>query len=87
MAHVPKIKLSKRIKRELMSRRMERAHEQREQFDSVFWVCLSCYSRMKRGFCSPDWTMGDTAKVRCPLCLSPNMREDGREPPPGVGNG
>jgi hypothetical protein len=57
MAHVPKIK--------------SRERQQIERLDKVFWVCLSCQSRMKRGFMIPEWHMGDTAEVRCPLFLSP----------------
>jgi rubrerythrin len=64
--HVPKIK--------------SRERQLIERYDKVFWVCMSCQSRMKRGFMIPEWEMGDTVPVRCPLCLSPDVREDGTEP-------
>lgn len=67
MTRVPKVK-------------QDRSREQAEAYDSVFWVCMSCHGRMKRGFMIPDWVMNDTVPVRCPLCLSPDCREDGREP-------
>jgi Zn finger protein HypA/HybF involved in hydrogenase expression len=61
-----------------MPRTTTKEQRQIERYDKVFWLCLNCQSRMKRGFMVPE--DDDAARVRCPLCHSTNVVEDGRKP-------